>query len=215
MGVSPRSNAHRRHQPWGGRRTSQEWLKQIEFRTRSALQQFQLQAKLVESTLTPNCALLKFAGSSNLTVEQVLKRRTEFLTTHGLNVVSVRPESGIVSISVERPSRRIITIQELWARWTPKSAGENQEILIGVREDDGNLLFLDPATQHAPHTLIAGSTGSGKSVLMQNIILGIASTNTPEQARIILIDPKQGVDYFQFEGLPHLNGELIDAQDRL
>ena len=192
----------------------QEWLKQIEFRTRSALQQFQLQAKLVESTLTPNCALLKFAGSSNLTVEQVLKRRTEFLTTHGLNVVSVRPESGIVSISVERPSRRIITIQELWARWTPKSAGENQEILIGVREDDGNLLFLDPATQHAPHTLIAGSTGSGKSVLMQNIILGIASTNTPEQARIILIDPKQGVDYFQFEGLPHLNGELIDAQDR-
>ncbi|WP_210185944.1 FtsK/SpoIIIE domain-containing protein [Methylocapsa palsarum] len=48
---------------------------------------------------------------------------------------------------------------------------------------------------YAPHTLIAGSTGSGKSVLMQNIILGIAATNTPAQAKIILIDPKQGVDY--------------------
>ena len=49
---------------------------------------------------------------------------------------------------------------------------------------------------HAPHTLIAGSTGSGKSVHMQNIILSIAATNRPDQARIILVDPKQGVDYF-------------------
>lgn len=192
----------------------QEWLKEVEFRTRNALQQFQLQAKLLKSILTPNCALLKFAGSSNLTVDQVSKRRTEFLTTHGLNVVSVRPEPGIVSIAVERPVRRIISLQELWVRWQPEPHQGNQRILIGVREDDGNLLFLDPASQHAPHTLIAGSTGSGKSVLMQNIILGIAATNTPKQARIILIDPKQGVDYFQFEGLPLINGELIDTQDR-
>jgi DNA segregation ATPase FtsK/SpoIIIE, S-DNA-T family len=72
-------------------------------------------------------------------------------------------------------------------------------------------LFLSPRT-NAPHTLIAGSTGSGKSVLMQNIILGIACTNTPEQARIVLIDPKLGVDYFAFE--PHLEGGIIDEQER-
>jgi S-DNA-T family DNA segregation ATPase FtsK/SpoIIIE len=54
---------------------------------------------------------------------------------------------------------------------------------------------------------------------MQNIILGIAATNTPAQARILLIDPKQGVDYFAFEDLPHLIGPLIvdpaDASSRL
>lgn len=192
----------------------QEWVKQIEFRTRTALQQFQLQAKLIKSVLTPNCALLKFAGSSNLTVDQVLRRRTEFLTTYGLNVISVQPEPGMVSIAIERPTRRIINLQELWARWNPKPDHGNREILIGVREDDGDLLFLSPASVHAPHTLIAGSTGSGKSVLMQNILLGIVATNTPEQARIILIDPKQGVDYFQFEGLPHLQGGLIDQQEK-
>jgi S-DNA-T family DNA segregation ATPase FtsK/SpoIIIE len=60
--------------------------------------------------------------------------------------------------------------------------------------------------------LIAGSTGSGKSVLVQNIILAIAATNTIEQARITLIDPKQGVDYLAFEDLPHLDGGLIDNQ---
>jgi S-DNA-T family DNA segregation ATPase FtsK/SpoIIIE len=82
-----------------------------------------------------------------------------------------------------------------------------------VKEEDSSLLFLSPRA-NAPHTLIAGSTGSGKSVLMQNVILGIACTNTTDQARIVLIDPKLGVDYFAFDGLPHLQGGVIDTQDK-
>jgi S-DNA-T family DNA segregation ATPase FtsK/SpoIIIE len=188
----------------------QEWLQQTSTRTKYALQQFQLQAKLLSNVLTPNSALLKFAGSMHLTVDQVQKRRSEFLTTYGLNIVSIRPEPGAISLAIERPRRRIIRTQELWARWEPPIGDGNQSLLIGVREDDGELLILSPGKQHAPHTLIAGSTGSGKSVLMQNIILAIAATNTPRQARIVLIDPKQGVDYFQFDTLPHLEGGLID-----
>ena len=76
----------------------------------------------------------------------------------------------------------MIRDQEVWARWKPELRVGNRSLLIGVREDDGELLILSPGKQHAPHTLIAGSTGSGKSVLMQNIILGIAATNTPAQA---------------------------------
>ena len=188
------------------------WLKQIESRTKAALQQFQLRSKLESALLTPNAALLKFAGSSDLTVEQVSKKRSEFLTTYGINVISVRPEPGLVSISVERPNRQVIQLQELWKRWHPDSENGNQELLIAVREDDNNLLYLSPGKEHAPHTLIAGSTGSGKSVLMQNIILGIAATNTPAQAEIVLVDPKQGVDYFQFDGLPHIRNGIIDDQ---
>jgi DNA segregation ATPase FtsK/SpoIIIE, S-DNA-T family len=190
----------------------QVWLKQLETRVKGALQQFQLQAKIQKSILTPNAGLIKFVGSSNLTVEQVLKRRSEFLTTYGLNVISVTPEPGVVSIAVERPSRQIIHLPELWKRWNPATVGGNQEILIGVREADGELLFLSPGKHHAPHTLIAGSTGSGKSVLIQNIILGVAATNTPAQAKIVLIDPKQGVDYFELDALPHLDGGIIDEQ---
>ena len=190
----------------------QTWLKQLEIRLKGSLQQFQLQAKIQKSILTPNAGLVKFVGSSNLTVEQVLKRRSELLTTYGLNVISVTPEPGIISIAVERPSRQIVHLPELWKRWQPETLGGNQEILIGVREADGELLFLSPGKHHAPHTLIAGSTGSGKSVLIQNIILGVAATNTPAQAKIVLIDPKQGVDYFQLDALPHLDGGLIDEQ---
>jgi S-DNA-T family DNA segregation ATPase FtsK/SpoIIIE len=189
----------------------EDWLKQVDSRTRGALQQFQLQSKLISKTLTPNAALLKFQGSANLTVEQVMKRRSEFLTTHGLSVISVRAEPGLVAISIARPSRRTLRLSEVWQHWNPDCSRGNYELLIGVKEENSELLFLSPRS-NAPHTLIAGSTGSGKSVLMQNILLSIASTNTPEQAKIVLIDPKLGVDYFAFEGLPHLQEGVIDNQ---
>jgi S-DNA-T family DNA segregation ATPase FtsK/SpoIIIE len=189
------------------------WLRQVEAAAKAALQQFQLQAKLLRSVLTPNAALLKFQGSARLTVDQVLRRRSEFLTTHGLNLIGVQPEPGVVALSIARPRRETVPLRALWQRWTPDSRGGNQELLIGVREDNSDLLILSPGQVHAPHTLIAGSTGSGKSVLMQNIVLSIAATNRPEQARIVLIDPKQGVDYFAFEGLPHLDGGIIDRQE--
>jgi S-DNA-T family DNA segregation ATPase FtsK/SpoIIIE len=189
------------------------WLVEAEATAREALRQFQLQAKLLRSVLTPNAALLKFRGSASLTVDQVQRRRLEFLTTYGLNLIGVQPEPGVVSLSIARPRRDVVPLRSLWRRWTPDGRDGNQSLLIGVREDDGDLLILSPSRLHAPHTLIAGSTGSGKSVLMQNIILSIAATNRPDQARIILIDPKQGVDYFAFEDLPHLRGGIIDQQE--
>jgi DNA segregation ATPase FtsK/SpoIIIE, S-DNA-T family len=189
-----------------------KWLKEIESLCKGALQQFQLLSRLVGSSLTPNAALLKFQGSANLTVEQVLRRRSEFLTTHKLNVISVRAEPGIVAIAIARQNRRVLNLPEVWKQWRPDSVRGNQELLIALKEEDSSLLFLSPKT-NAPHTLIAGSTGSGKSVLMQNIILGIACTNTTDQAKIVLIDPKLGVDYFAFEGLPHIPGGIIDNQE--
>jgi S-DNA-T family DNA segregation ATPase FtsK/SpoIIIE len=190
----------------------EEWLRQIESKCKGALQQFQLHSRLQTKVLTPNAALLKFQGSANLTVELVLRRRSEFLTTHGLNVISVRAEPGIVSIAIARPKRRVLHLPDVWKLWSPNCAYGNHDLLIALREEDSSPLFLSPKS-NAPHTLIAGSTGSGKSVLMQNIIMGIACTNRTSQAKILLIDPKNGVDYFPFEGLPHLQDGIIDEQE--
>jgi len=100
---------------------------------------------------------------------------------------------------------------DVWSRWHPATTHGNVKLLIGVQEENSELLFISPA-DNAPHTLIAGTTGSGKSVLVQNILLAIACTNTPIQSKIILIDPKRGVDYFAFADLPHLDGGIIDEQ---
>ncbi len=191
-----------------------EWLASTAMMARSAFQQLGLQAKLIDQKLTPNAAILRFSGSANLTVEQVLKRRSELLTTHRLDIISVRPEPGAIAVYVARSQRQVVDLQSLWSRWKPVvSPTGNQNLVIGVREDDNELFVLSPSQRHAPHTLIAGSTGSGKSVLMQSIILGIAVTNDPRHARIVLIDPKQGVDYFAFDALPHLEGGIIDQQE--
>src|SRR5271156_5725654 len=105
---------------------------------------------------------------------------------HGQHLHVARPpEPGLFSIAVERPHRQLVRLQDVWKRWRPNSAISNQELLIGVREDNREPLFISPGIAHAPHTLIAGSTGSGKSVLMQSLILGIAATNTPVYARIV------------------------------
>ena len=103
-----------------------EWLKGIATSTKSALQQLSLQAKLLESSLTPNSALLKFGGSASMTVDQVLRKRSELLTTFGLNVISVRPEPGAVVIAIERRSRQLIGVESLWKRWHPDAADVGQ-----------------------------------------------------------------------------------------
>ena len=62
--------------------------------------------------------------------------------------------------------------------------------------------------------MIAGATGSGKSVLLQNLLLDICATNPKELATIYLIDPKAGVDYANIEELPHLREGIIIDRDR-
>ena len=183
------------------------WLKQTASACKGALQQYQLKAKLISSRLTPNCALLKFEGSGNLTVNDVKKRQEEFLTSHGLNITSVKAEAGIVSISIAREQREALYLSKVWKQWNIDQSTFNSRLLIGIKEEDGSPLFFSPQ-ENAPHTLIAGGTGSGKSVLIQNIILGIAATNSPENATIVLIDPKR-VDFNKFKKLPHVGDKII------
>ncbi len=188
------------------------WLDAVTDKTKSALAALGFKTRLMSAVMTPNSGLLRFAGSARFTVDALHRKRSEFLTTYGLQLVSIRPEPGAIMLSIARPEREVITIENVWDRWQPHTTDVcNTKLAIGVRENDGAILFLEPETKHAPHTLIAGSTGSGKSVLMQNLILSIAETNTTKQAEIVLIDPKLGVDYFAFDGLPHIkNGTITD-----
>ncbi|WGM45841.1 hypothetical protein KOAAANKH_00705 [Brevundimonas sp. NIBR10] len=191
--------------------TDADWLEQVSARCRNALRGYGMTQKLEQAILTPNAALLKFKGTNDLTVSSVERKVRELETTHGLSVLSVRSEPGLVNISIQRPVREVLTIGEVWRDWVTDPAVPNTRLLIAIKEDDGQPLFLEP--EPAPHTLVAGSTGSGKSVLIQSIILAIAATNRPDQARIHLIDPKSGVDYYAFEPLPHLVDGIVDQPE--
>jgi S-DNA-T family DNA segregation ATPase FtsK/SpoIIIE len=194
----------------------QAWLEATTVQLRQALVTRGLPAKLVEGLppiLTPNAGIIKLQGSKELTVQAVESRADEIFTSEGVKIINTTPESGRVSIAVERPNRQVLHTEPVLLAYlrsySQKTHGE--KLCVGIREEDGQPLLLDPLNQ--PHTLIAGITGSGKSVLMQNLILSIAATRSPEEAHIYLIDPKYGVDYRPLDELPHVevgSGGIID-----
>lgn len=185
----------------------QLWLEKTITDLRSALLARGLAAKLAEDfkpILTPNAAIIKLQGSKDMTVQAVEAKAEEIFTSSGIHILSVRPESGRVSISVARPDRQILHYSQvlvgLFESTLNTQSGE--QLFVGIREEDGRPMFLDPLKQ--PHTLVAGITGSGKSILIQNLILYIALTKSPVDAHIYLIDAKFGVDYRPLDLLPHV-----------
>lgn len=193
------------------------WLKDTQLQLRRAFLSRQLPFSAyqdAEPILTPNAGIFRLKGSTQLTVPIVEAKAQEIYTSDGLHIVSVAPEPGCVRVMVSRSRREILhteTVMSDFIRRHSDSGGES--VLAGVREEDGSLLTLDPLRQ--PHTLVAGATNSGKSVLMQNIILSIAATRSPSEAKIFLIDPKQ-VDYTSLEHLPHIragSSGIIDRQE--
>lgn len=198
------------------------WLDGTAQKLRTALLGYGLQAKILGTRLTPNAALIRFMGSDRLRVEDIESKQSALLTTHGLRLVAISPLPGEIVVAVARPQRQTVSLWDVWARreLNRNAAGLNTSFVVGLRELDGEILYLNlgsafgGAQQHEPHTLVAGATGSGKSVLIQGLILDIAATNSSALAQIILIDPKMGVDYAAVERLPHIPGGIVVDQTR-
>ena len=198
------------------------WLDTTVKALQKALRGYEMTAELIGARLTPNAALVRFRGSDELTVPKVEKKRQELLTSHAIDVISVLAAPMEIIIMVKRPHRAILHLRDLWRqRELPATAPEsNASLLLGAKESDGELLYLNVGNEfgghqpHGPHTLIAGETGSGKGVLVQSLLLDICATNSPEKARIRMIDPKAGIDFPWLRNMPHLEGDLITEQDK-
>ena len=78
---------------------------------------------------------------------------------------------------------------------------------VAGQEPDGNIKVID--LEAAPHMLVAGTTGSGKSVFLNSVIVSLVSTHNADELELILVDPKQ-MEFYFYEGLPHLrNGKIL------
>lgn len=198
------------------------WLDSTVKALQRALRGYEMTAELIGARLTPNAALVRFRGSDDLTVTKVERKRQELLTSHAVDVINILAAPMEIIIMVKRPHRAILHLRDLWRRrqlpsTTPES---NNSLLLGAKESDGELLYLNVGNEfgghqsHGPHTLIAGETGSGKGVLVQSLLLDICATNSPKRARIRMIDPKAGIDFPWLRNMPHLDGELITEQSQ-
>ena len=203
-----------------------EWLQETAEVLERALRSYHMKAEIKATRLTPNAALVLFKGNDNISVDRIEKKRSYLYTTWGLDISAVRPGKGYIAVMVKRDSRHVTDTGLIWAkRELPETAPYyNTSFVIGEREDTGELLYLNVSRAFAgqpasgPHTLIAGESGGGKGVLASNLIMDICATNSPEMARIHMIDPKSGCDYQWLEKMPHLQGEIVtepaDSQQR-
>lgn len=199
------------------------WAEEKASAMQRAFSDFKMHAAFADPKvrLTPNGALVSFRGHATLTVEKIERKRSELLTTHEIDVVDIRPEPGRISVFVRRPKRAKVPLATTWlsADWPDRASGQMTNFVVGVREDDGRLLYLNLAgsfagyEEHGPHTLIAGETGSGKGVLTQSLLLQLIAFNAPSEVELILIDPKKGVDFAWIEDAPHMRRPMItDAE---
>lgn len=181
------------------------WADNASRMLREKLIQKNIDAIELSHVLTPNGCLVRFKGADTLTTKAINAVEENLLTTAGLEIIFAQAAVGEFQILLKSPTREAISMWSIWKRrkLERNKAGVNLSFAIGLREEDNEILYLNPVQQE-PHTLVAGGTGSGKTVLVQMLLLDIAATNPSSLMQFYLIDPKRSVDYCAFERLPHL-----------
>lgn len=185
-----------------------------------------LKPVLKSTKITANGVIFSFEGNDRFETEMINKVRGKLLTTYGVNIYDIKPKARQIDLYVMNEDRIAIPFLALLAKRQfnydyyqfdgKKVRGYNTKLILGLGEETGEIVYLDYREEN-PHTLVAGTTGSGKSVLLNCMILDMALTNWPEELELILVDPKRGVEFGPFADLPHLanKGIIIEKDDAI
>jgi DNA segregation ATPase FtsK/SpoIIIE, S-DNA-T family len=142
---------------------------------------------------------VKYSRITNLTEDLCLALKAESI------LVERMAGKSTVGIQVPNRDREIIWLRENIE--ATEFIGSKSKMTLGLGKDiNGRIAVADLATM--PHLLIAGSTGTGKSVAINAFIMSILYKATPEQVRLILVDPKR-LELGNYEGVPHLYTPII------
>lgn len=179
-----------------------------QLRQMAALLEIKLQEFNVKSTVVnaePGPVVTRFevdlaAGIKASKVTGISRDLARSLSMASVRVVEVIAGKPYIGIEVPNPTREMVRLIELLE--TEAYRDPNSHISMAMGKDiAGRPVITDLAK--APHILVAGTTGSGKSVLVNSMLLSILLKYTPDQLRMILIDPKQ-LELANYNDIPHL-----------
>ncbi len=127
-----------------------------------------------------------------------------------LSVVSIRaietiPGKSLMGLEIPNPTRQIVRLSEILGSQVYADISSPLALALG-KDIAGNAVVVD--LQRMPHLLIAGTTGSGKSVAINAMLLSLVYKSPPSQVRLILIDPKM-LELSIYEGIPHLLAPVV------
>ena len=165
----------------------------------TALHEFGVDASVVGWVAGPTVTLFKIELPPGVRVNKVQNLGTDLalaLATSSVRIFAPIPGTNYVGIEVPNAERQTVVLSEV----LKNARGGPLEMAIG-KDVEGNSIISDLAKM--PHLLIGGTTGSGKSVSVNAMIMSILMRATPDDVRMIMIDPKR-VEFTPYNGIPHL-----------
>ncbi len=140
------------------------------------------------------------AGVKVSQISNLAKDLARSLSAISVRVVEVIPGKSTVGLEIPNESRELVTLGEILRSKAYEDL--NSPITLALGKDiSGKSVVAD--LQRMPHLLIAGTTGSGKSVAINAMVLSLLYKSTPEEVRLIMVDPKM-LELSVYEGIPHL-----------
>ena len=178
----------------------------IEFTSRlieRKLKEFGVDVKVVAAFPGPVITRYEIEPAVGVKGNQVInliKDLARALSVASIRVVETIPGKTSMGLEIPNPKRQIVRLQEILSSQVYADSASPLTIALG-KDISGRPVVSDLAKM--PHALVAGTTGSGKSVAINAVILSLVYKTTPDQTRLILIDPKM-LELSVYEGIPHL-----------
>jgi len=177
------------------------------------LTEFSINARVVAADTGPVVTMFELELAAGVKVSQISTLANDMARALGVGAVRVvAPLPGKHTIGIEVPNTEKEKVRMKDIMQLAGSKPERMEIPLFLGKDSsGEALISDLTTM--PHLLIAGTTGSGKSVCINSIITGILLTKRPDEVKVILIDPKM-VEMTVFNTIPHLMCPIVTDTQR-
>ena len=186
-----------------GKDYSTKELKEIAIKLQKTLASFGVEAKVTNVTRGPTVTRYELQPSVGVKVSKILNLSDDIalnLAAKSIRIEAPIPGKSAVGIEVPNKSTDMVTLREVIESDEFENASSKVSFALG-KSIDGVPYVADISKM--PHMLISGSTGSGKSVCINSIIMSILYKATPNEVKLILIDPKV-VELGVYNGIPHL-----------